>query len=55
MNVVAGFTLVKVGLRRLFSANGCLPFQLAATVRASTRMMSIGCTACAANDLVQGP
>jgi|RhiMetdeSRZDD1v2_1073273.scaffolds.fasta_scaffold203358_2 hypothetical protein len=38
MNVVAGFTLVKVGLRRLFSANGCLPFQLAATVRASTRI-----------------
>jgi hypothetical protein len=38
MNVVAGFTLVKVGLRRLFSANGCLPFQLAATARASTRI-----------------
>ena len=27
--LVAGFTLVKVGLRRLFSANGGFPFQLA--------------------------
>ena len=38
MNVVAGFTLVKVGLRRLFSANGGFPFQLAATMGAKTRI-----------------
>ena len=38
MNVIAGFTLIKVGLRRLFSANGGFPFQLATTMRARTRI-----------------
>jgi hypothetical protein len=36
MNVVAAFTLVKVD--RLFSANGRFPYQLAATMRARTRI-----------------
>jgi len=38
MNVIAGFTLVKVGLRYLFSANCGFPFQLAATMGARTRI-----------------
>jgi hypothetical protein len=38
MNVIAGFTLIKVGLWRLFSANLGFPFQLAATMGARTRI-----------------
>jgi hypothetical protein len=38
INVIAGFTLIKVCLWRLFSANGGFPFQLAATMGARTRI-----------------